>query len=80
MVKLRKTISRAGGYRDNPDVNVINLSKHSFTKKQFKLKKPNENNNTSSDITKSKPKLTWELVKNHHTISTFIEALNKDVD
>ena len=43
IVNLRKTISRAARYRDDPDGNVINLSKHSFTKKQFKLLNKNLN-------------------------------------
>ena len=37
IVNIRKTISRASRYRDDPDGNVMNLSKHSFTKKQFKV-------------------------------------------
>ena len=37
IVSLQKTISMAARYRDDPDGNVINLSKHSFTKKQFKV-------------------------------------------
>ena len=49
----------------------------------FELKKQdktNENNNTSSDIPNIKPKSTWEPRKNHRTIHTFIESLNKHVD
>ena len=49
----------------------------------FELKKqdkPNENNNTSSDIPYIKPKSTSEPLENHHTINTSIEALNNDVD
>ena len=42
--------------------------------------KPNENNSKSSDIPNIKPKPTWEPPKNYHTINTFIEALNNDVD
>ena len=104
-----------------PDGNVINLSKHSFTKIQFKVlhknlnfcptpgyynkkevktdiknferkiklksffelkkqDKPNKNNNTSSAIPNIKAKSTWEPPKNCHTINTFIEAPNNDVD
>ena len=43
IVSLRKTISRAARYRDDPDGNVINLSKHSFTKIQFKVLHKNLN-------------------------------------
>ena len=32
IISLRKTISRAVQYRDDPDGNIINFSKHSFTK------------------------------------------------
>ena len=39
IVNLRKTISRPARYGDDPYANVINLSKHSFTKKQFKVVK-----------------------------------------
>ena len=35
---------------------------------------------TPSDIPNIKPKSTWEPKKNHHTINSFIEALNNDVD
>ena len=37
IINLRKTVSRAIRYRDDPEGNVINLSKYSFTKKQFKV-------------------------------------------
>ena len=37
IINLRKTISRAARERDDPDGNVINLSKHPFTKKQFSI-------------------------------------------
>ena len=37
IANLRKAISRAARYRDDLDGNVINLSKHSFTKKKFKV-------------------------------------------
>ena len=40
----------------------------------------NKNNNASSDIPNIKSKSTWKLPKNYHTINTFIEALNNDVD
>ena len=40
---LRKTISRAARYRYDRDGNVINLSKHSVTKKQFKVLNKNLN-------------------------------------
>ena len=43
IVNLQKAISRAAWYRDEPDGNVINLSKHSFTKKQFKVLNKNLN-------------------------------------
>ena len=39
IVNLRKTISTAARYRDDPNGNVTNLSKHSFTEKQFKVLK-----------------------------------------
>ena len=54
-----------------------------WLKSFFELKKqdkPNENNNTSSDIPHIKPKSTSEPLENHHTINTSIEALNNDVD
>ena len=35
---------------------------------------------TPSDIPNTKPKSTWEPKKKHHTINSFIEALNNDVD
>ena len=43
IVSLRKTISRTARYRDDPYGNVINLSKHSFIKKQFEVLKKNLN-------------------------------------
>ena len=42
--------------------------------------KPDKNNNTSSDTPNIKLKSTWEPPKHHHTINTFIETLNNDVD
>ena len=33
----KKTVSRAVHYRDDPEGNVINLFKYSFSKNQFKL-------------------------------------------
>ena len=35
---------------------------------------------TPSDIPNIKPKSTWEPQENHHTINTFMEALNNDVN
>ena len=49
----------------------------------FELKsqsKPNESNITSLDISNMEPRSTWELIKIHRTINTFIEALNSDED
>ena len=43
IANLRKTISRAARYRYERDGNVINLSKHSVTKKQFKVLNKNLN-------------------------------------
>ena len=43
VVNLRKTISRAAIYRDDRHRNVINLSKHSFTKNLFKVLNKNLN-------------------------------------
>ena len=40
----------------------------------------NKNNNASSDILNIKSKSTWKLPKNYHTINTFVEARNNDVD
>ena len=45
-----------------------------------KQDKPDENNNTSSDIPNIKPKSTWEPPENHHTINTFMQTLSNDVD
>ena len=62
---------------------VKNFEKKIKLKSFFELKnqnKPNENNSTPSDIPNIKFKSTWEPPKNHHTINTFIEALNNDVD
>ena len=42
--------------------------------------KPNENNSTSSDIPKIKPKENWVPQKNRYTINTFTEAVNNDVE
>ena len=42
--QLRKNIFKGSSiYRDDPDRNVINFSKHSFTKKQFKVLNKNQN-------------------------------------
>ena len=52
-------------------------------KSLFELKnqnKLNKNNSVSSDIPNIKPKLTWKPPKNYHTINTFMEALDDDVD
>ena len=42
-IKLRKAVSRAIRYRDNPEGNVMNLSKYLFTKNQFKILNKNLN-------------------------------------
>ena len=42
--------------------------------------KPNENNSTTSDIPKIKPKETWVPQKNRYTINTFTEAVNNNVE
>ena len=39
-----------------------------------------KNDNAFSDILNIKSKSTWKLPKNYHTINTFIEAINNDVD
>ena len=40
----------------------------------------NKNNNSSSDIPNIKSKSTWKLPKNYHTINTFVETRNNDID
>ena len=54
-----------------------------LNKKFFELKnqsKFNKNNNLSSDIPNIKSKSTWKLPKNYHTINTFVETRNNDID
>ena len=42
-IRIRKAISRAIQHRSDPNVNMINLSKHSFTKRQYDLVNKNLN-------------------------------------
>ena len=74
------------GYYNKREIrtDIKNFERKIKLKSFFELKnqnKPNETiNSTTSDIPNIKPKSTWELPKNPHTINTFIEVLNKDVD
>ena len=114
--RIRKAISRTIQHRSDPNGNIINLSKHSFTKGQYDLLNKNlnfcptpeyykknilkkdlesfngkiklkvffRNKNVQKQQTELankepniKSKTNWEPKKNHHTVETFIEAVNK---
>ena len=42
--------------------------------------KTDKNNNSTSDIPNTKPKSNLEPQKNRHTINTFIEAVDNDIE
>ena len=117
-IRIRKAISRTIQHRSDPNGNIINLSKHSFTKGQYDLLNKNLNfypipghynksilkkdlksfnrkiklkaffcnknvQKQETELANKEPiiksKTNWEPKKNHHTVETFMEAVNKDI-
>ena len=59
---------------------LIFVSNNNKMKNAEVVKLHTQYSSTPSDIPNIKPKSTWEPQENHHTINTFMEALNNDVN
>ena len=77
IVNLRKAISRAARYRDDLDGNVINLSKHLLTKKQFKVLNKNFCP-TPGYYNKKEVKIDIKNFENEIKLKSFFELKKQD--